>query len=62
MRGVKARTGKWYVEDVAKLLKVGGIVVSAETLRKMLKWHTPLLDNYDLRAAEDRKILSKNIS
>lgn len=44
MRSVKGRTGKWYLSDVAKLLKAGGIVIPAETLRKMLNLRAPRLD------------------
>jgi hypothetical protein len=49
MRSVKGRTGKWYLSDVEQLLRVGNISITAETLRKMLKFRTPLLDRWDIR-------------
>jgi hypothetical protein len=44
MRSVKARTGKWYLSDVAHLFRAGEVFTSADTLRKMLRFHTPALD------------------
>ena len=47
VESIKACTGEWHIPEVAKLLSAGGVSVSEETLWKMLKLRTPLLDRSD---------------
>ena len=57
MRFVKEKTGKWYFERVAALLNVGRKInarneITAETLRKLRKLRTPLLDRLEARTGK----------